>query len=155
MNSHRFKTTWIADPQRRKEVWDLVRTELHELHDAAATETTPATPTSTSVEATSSATVPSGPTPISNPTDSVDPYVAELDLLVPLGQKEDSSDKTLLDLFISQPTTRSLKTLDSFPLIKKLFIRMNTLIPSSAPAEGSNIQISFLPLKVLFMGFMS
>ena len=59
-----------------------------------------------------------------------------VDILVPMGRQDSAKDKTLLDIYISQPTTKDLSTLDSFPLIKKLFIKRNTLVPSSASAEG-------------------
>ena len=64
--------------------------------------------------------------------------IDEMDLLVPMGRQDSARDETLLDVYISQPTSKDLSALDSFPLIKKLFIKTNTLLPSSASAEGSH-----------------
>ena len=59
-------------------------------------------------------------------------------LLVTTGRQDTSRDNSLLDVYMTQPTSKDLSTLDAFPLIKKLFIKTNTLLPSSAPAEASN-----------------
>merc|ERR1711879_123482 len=64
-----------------------------------------------------------------------EPPKSTVDRLVPMGQQYNTQDLTLLDIYMSQPTTNDLSTLDSFPLIKKLFIKHNTMLPTSASAE--------------------
>ena len=128
----RFKTAWIADPERRAEVWQLVRDRLRDIQEghentrASATESGPTQSVPAAGDATDSAENPS----------TAETEVDELDLLVPMGRQDNTADKTLLDVFMSQPTTKHLSTLNSFPLIKELFIKTNTLLPSSAPSEG-------------------
>merc|ERR1712012_1029450 len=70
-----------------------------------------------------------------DPTDDESDTVSTVDRLVPMGQQDNTQDKTLLDVYMSQPTTEDLSSLDNFPLIKRLFIKLNTMLPSSATAE--------------------
>ena len=63
-----------------------------------------------------------------------------IDVLVPMGREPVTEDVSLLKVYMSQPTSThigDLSQLERFPLIKKLFIKTNTLLPSSASAEVS------------------
>ena len=132
----RFKTLWIADPQQRAAVWELVRGELRGLQIPAET-------------ANESVSEPPA-TQSSNTSEGA--CIDEMDILVPLGTQTDTDDGTLLDVYMKQPTTKNLAVLDSFPLIKKLFIKRNTLLPSSASAEVNCC--SFNSKLVLKSGFI-
>ena len=41
---------------------------------------------------------------------------------------------TPMDLYLADPC-REISSLDSYPIVKKIFLKINTVLPSSAPAE--------------------
>ena len=124
----RFKTIWIDDPEKRATVWQLVRDDLQMLKEANAT-----TRTSDGASVGNSPVVETPAQNVQSATGEVD----TMDSLVPMGRQETPADATLLDVYMTQPTSKDLSALDTFPLIKQLFIMKNTLLPSSAPSEES------------------
>ena len=77
----------------------------------------------------------------------------QVDLLVPMELPEQPPDTTLLDIYKDQPPTNDLSVLDSFPLIKQLFLKLNTLLPSSAAAGMHLNFIEIDPLGILKNGW--
>jgi len=125
----RFKTIWITDPVKRAQVWGKVRAELQMLSQSDSDP--PPSPSASNSAGTNEAATPQP----EDPTDDESDTVSTVDRLVPMGQQDNTQDKTLLDVYMSQPTTEDLSSLDNFPLIKRLFIKLNTMLPSSATAE--------------------